>query len=153
MGNFQEISTLRAPHVFAAIVWRVRGGTHENFPHPLQPCLLPAWSILFRPWYSCVLATENFDAPPASAIYVPFSLTRYRRHLVPSTLVFFFSSCFTDGFHVPPGYTHTHTHTIAPHTQPMGLVLEEDERGNVYIVEIVPGGNASRKKSINVRPG
>lgn len=34
----------------------------------------------------------------------------------------------------------------------MGLVLEEDERGNVYIVEIVPGGNASRKKSINVRP-
>lgn len=34
--------------------------------------------------------------------------------------------------------------------QPMGLVLEEDERGNVYIVEIVPGGNASRKKMINV---
>eukprot|EP00903_Cladosiphon_okamuranus_P011731 g11030.t1 len=34
--------------------------------------------------------------------------------------------------------------------KPMGLVLEEDERGNVYIVEIVPGGNASRKKSINV---
>lgn len=34
----------------------------------------------------------------------------------------------------------------------MGLVLEEDERGNVYIVEIVPGGNASRKKSINVSP-
>lgn len=32
----------------------------------------------------------------------------------------------------------------------MGLVLEEDERGNVYIVEIVPGGNASRKKTINV---
>ncbi|CAN0364571.1 unnamed protein product, partial [Ectocarpus sp. 13 AM-2016] len=32
----------------------------------------------------------------------------------------------------------------------MGLVLEEDERGNVYIVEIVPGGNASRKKQINV---
>ncbi|CAM9183196.1 unnamed protein product [Ectocarpus fasciculatus] len=34
--------------------------------------------------------------------------------------------------------------------KPMGLVLEEDERGNVYIVEIVPGGNASRKKMINV---
>ncbi|CAM9161428.1 unnamed protein product [Ectocarpus sp. 4 AP-2014] len=34
--------------------------------------------------------------------------------------------------------------------KPMGLVLEEDERGNVYIVEIVPGGNASRKKQINV---
>eukprot|EP00752_Nemacystus_decipiens_P009173 g8194.t1 len=34
--------------------------------------------------------------------------------------------------------------------KPLGLVLEEDERGNVYIVEIVPGGNASRKKSIQV---
>lgn len=29
-------------------------------------------------------------------------------------------------------------------------MLEEDERGNVYIVDIVPGGNASRKKTINV---
>ncbi|CAM9474455.1 unnamed protein product [Laminaria digitata] len=34
--------------------------------------------------------------------------------------------------------------------KPLGLVLEEDERGNVYIVEILPEGNASRKKSINV---
>lgn len=32
----------------------------------------------------------------------------------------------------------------------MGLVLEEDERGNVYIVEVLPGGNASRKKTVNV---
>lgn len=34
--------------------------------------------------------------------------------------------------------------------KPLGLVLEEDERGNVYIVEILDGGNASRKKTINV---
>lgn len=35
--------------------------------------------------------------------------------------------------------------------QPLGLKLEEDERGNVYIVDIIPGGNASRKSSqINV---
>lgn len=34
--------------------------------------------------------------------------------------------------------------------QPLGLVLEEDERGNVYVVEIYPGGNASRNKEIYV---
>lgn len=32
----------------------------------------------------------------------------------------------------------------------MGMILEEDERGNVYIVEIQPGGNASRNKKVNV---
>ncbi|CAM9525686.1 unnamed protein product, partial [Choristocarpus tenellus] len=34
--------------------------------------------------------------------------------------------------------------------KPMGLVLEEDERGNVYIVEILSGSNASKNKKINV---
>lgn len=34
--------------------------------------------------------------------------------------------------------------------KPMGLVLEEDERGNVYVVEIYPGSNAARTKNISV---
>ncbi|CAN0352872.1 unnamed protein product [Ascophyllum nodosum] len=34
--------------------------------------------------------------------------------------------------------------------KPIGLVLEEDEQGNVYIVEILPGSNASRNKQVNV---
>mmetsp|Transcript_20636 Transcript_20636/g.31174 ORF Transcript_20636/g.31174 Transcript_20636/m.31174 type:complete len:209 (-) Transcript_20636:440-1066(-) len=32
--------------------------------------------------------------------------------------------------------------------KPLGLILEEDERGNVYVASVSPGGNAARSKKI-----
>lgn len=34
--------------------------------------------------------------------------------------------------------------------KPLGIVLEEDEKGNVYVASITPGGNAARTNKVNV---
>eukprot|EP00968_Pinguiococcus_pyrenoidosus_P018269 scaffold1878_cov258-Pinguiococcus_pyrenoidosus.AAC.28 len=35
--------------------------------------------------------------------------------------------------------------------KPLGLILEEDEKGNVYVASITPGGNAARTKKVRRR--
>lgn len=36
--------------------------------------------------------------------------------------------------------------------KPLGIVLEEDEKGNVYVKDLTPGGNAARVRGFAAWP-